>query len=129
MNILVADDQAALLKTYTIFLRSENHEVYTAETAEQAFELFHRHSIDLAIVDFDFGDSLTEIRNGIELILKTRKSGIWTPIILNTSYPGEAESYIGRLSEEEKDQLGRMKLYFKLTIDAIREAIEATFHS
>jgi|SRR5690606_21289816 len=129
MNILIADDQPALLRTYTLFLSSEDHQVSAAETAEKAFEILQNDPIDLAIIDFDFGDPLAKIRNGIELIIQTRKSGIHIPIILNTSFPGEAENYIGKLAKSDKKQLGKMKLFFKLMLGSIREAIETTLNS
>lgn len=123
MNILIADDHAAILKTYDIYLSSEGHEVITAHTAEEAFESLKRDEIDVGIIDFDFAGMRGELRNGMEVVLKARKLGIMTPIIINTGYPGATEDSIAKLDEEERRHLKPLRIYLKLSLESIREAI------
>jgi DNA-binding response OmpR family regulator len=129
MNILIADDHPAILKTYDIYLRSEGHEVIIASTPEEAFEYLKQNAIDVGIIDFDFSGMLGELRNGMEVVMKARKIGITTPIIINTGYPGATEDSIGKLSEQEKRYLKPLRIYLKLSLESIRVAIAEVIKS
>ena len=120
MNILIADDQRAILRTYQILCEWEGYKVFTADTPEKAKKIFQERKIQIGIFDFDFGEG----ENGIDLLLYTRRFRENFPIILNTSSPNSAETFIGNLSPQDQELLSPLLICFKMTIDMIKERID-----
>ena len=50
-NILVADDEAAILKLLNEVLQCENYRLFFTSDGEEALQVAKRHPIDLAILD------------------------------------------------------------------------------
>ncbi|MEO8799667.1 MAG: response regulator [Polyangiaceae bacterium] len=50
-TVLFVDDEPALLSATRRSLRSEPYEVFTAESAQEALELFEKHDIDVVVSD------------------------------------------------------------------------------
>jgi DNA-binding NtrC family response regulator len=119
MKILIADDQQSFLTCYRRYLESENHETYAAKNCTQAMEIIRQERVEIGILDFD----LESDRNGIDIVVETRKMEKNIPFIINTGFPGDAEDYIGKLPEEEKKYVNNIQLHFKLTLENLREAI------
>lgn len=83
-RILVVDDQREVLHSVRNLLEREGHEVLTAESGEQAFEIFKTHEIHLLLVDY-FMPRMT----GEQLIREIRQFDPYVQIILQTGYSGE----------------------------------------
>ena len=85
-RILIADDEAALLKTMAFTLKRKGYETVTFENGRNAYnaiiETFKRGELfDLIITDIQMPGL-----SGLELIKKTREEGINTPILGITGF-------------------------------------------
>ncbi len=78
MKILVAEDEAIMLKTIDFRLRKDGHEVFLAEDGRQAIEYIDSFGPDLIITDI-----MMPYTSGLEIIGFVRKSqGKRIPIII-----------------------------------------------
>ena len=50
-RILVVDDDAHIVRTLEIMLRDDGHEVFSANSGEEAIAMLERQSVDIALVD------------------------------------------------------------------------------
>jgi signal transduction histidine kinase len=80
----VVDDQQEVLDSVRNLLEREGHAVLTAESGEQALEIFKAHEIHLLLVDY-FMPRMT----GEQLIREIREFDPYVQIILQTGYSGE----------------------------------------
>jgi two-component system response regulator AtoC len=78
-SILVVDDEYGILQSFKMILGSE-HNVYLAETGENAIKVFSENSIDLILLDIMLPDS-----NGIELLKKFKETDPDTEVIMVTA--------------------------------------------
>jgi signal transduction histidine kinase len=83
-RILVVDDQREVLDSVRNLLEREGHEVLTAESGEQALQIFKSQGVHLLLVDY-FMPRMT----GEQLIREIRKFDPYVQIILQTGYSGE----------------------------------------
>jgi signal transduction histidine kinase len=83
-RILVVDDQQEVLDSVRKLLEREGHEVLTADSGEQALEIFKAHEIHLLLVDY-FMPRMT----GEQLIREIREFDPYVQIILQTGYSGD----------------------------------------
>jgi len=88
-NILIIEDDKALLETLKSFLDIENFKVTTATDGEKGFQLACQEKIDLIVLDLNL-PSLS----GLEICKRLRIKGIMMPIII--------------LSGEKKDEIDKV---------------------
>ena len=88
-NILIIEDDKALLETLKSFLDVENFKVTTATDGEKGFQLACQEKIDLIVLDLNL-PSLS----GLELCKRLRIKGIMMPIIMMT---GEKKDEIDKV--------------------------------
>ena len=81
LKILLVDDDKALVKTLTMFLQYEGHEVEATTDPLEAFEMAGRHTFDLIIADYFMAQM-----DGIELVDKCRERQIDLQAILITGH-------------------------------------------
>ena len=79
-NILLVEDEAALLMTLSDRLGSEGYRVDSATDGEQGFEKATRLPFDLIILDV-----MLPRRNGFDVCRDIRSAGLATPILLLTA--------------------------------------------
>lgn len=82
-SFLIVDDSIDNLDLTRILLECEGHTVWTAEDAQQAFEVLQAHTPDLILMDLQ----LPEI-DGLELTRRLRADLRWRhlPILALTAY-------------------------------------------
>jgi len=112
-HILLVDDAPDILKIHQAMLARIGHTSVTAESGQQALELFldRENSFDLVITDYRMPGM-----NGLELVRELRKIGTNIPILMVTAF-GE---------DEQLQQVGqyRVNLMNKpVSMDKFREAI------
>lgn len=90
-NILVVDDEPKINEVVASYLESKGYTVYTAETGEQALELFERNNIALIVLDLMLPDI-----TGEEVCRRIRKVSR-VPILMLTAKT-EEESHLQSLS-------------------------------
>ena len=83
MNILVVDDEEAMVESLRIGLESNGYRVFEASNGEQALDhLFHGdHRIDLLITDY-----LMPTMNGLDLLTTVRRSHPTLSVMIMTAY-------------------------------------------
>ena|SRR5215471_1776099 len=80
-TILLVDDNTHGLMARGMILREMGHTVFTAQSAEEGWEIFRAHAFDLVVTDFRMGQM-----NGLELIRLIRASGSPARVILLTGF-------------------------------------------
>ena len=79
MNVLIAEDEKDLRELLMLNLKSEGYHVICACNGEEAFELFQKNDIDIAIFDV-----MMPLLDGFNLLLKIRKISD-VPVIMLTA--------------------------------------------
>jgi len=92
INILVADDEKAMLRLYLRIFAGTGYTISTAETFAEAAGLLRRNSYDLLITDFLFPDGV-----GTELIkiFNERKAGAKSLLVTGSTHAREKLSRQG----------------------------------
>ncbi len=85
-HILVADDQAHILETLTIFLEGENFSVVTTDDANSILSLIKHHSFDMVLLDMNYTQDTTSGKEGLSLLDDIRKLDENLPVILMTAW-------------------------------------------
>lgn len=75
--ILCVDDNDQVLSVRKFVLETRGYRVLTANTAEQALELYERGNVDLVIADLVMPHC-----NGNDLILRLKEIAPWVPAVL-----------------------------------------------
>ncbi len=81
-KIIIIDDDAFILKTFSLVLTKKGFEVETAETGKQAIEKLTNSSFDLALIDVCLPDM-----KGTDLLEKAKKELEKTVKIMLTGHP------------------------------------------
>jgi type II secretory ATPase GspE/PulE/Tfp pilus assembly ATPase PilB-like protein/DNA-binding NarL/FixJ family response regulator len=81
-TILIVDDEPDFLKALGDFVRSENYDVVTVQSANKGYEQLCKQSFDLVLSDFRMPDM-----NGIKFLIKVKEKWPATVRILCTAYP------------------------------------------
>lgn len=78
-NVLVVDDEKKILEVVSSYLESKAHKVYTADTGNEALDIFNRETIEFVILDLMLPDL-----SGEEVCTKIRKCSR-VPILMLTA--------------------------------------------
>jgi CheY-like chemotaxis protein len=82
ISILIVDDEVLFTENMRLILEHEGHTIFIANSALEAIGIIERQHIDLAIIDFELGTSLT----GIDVARHTK---LGTERIMVTGYDPE----------------------------------------
>ena len=89
-RILIAEDDADLLKLFQTVLKKEGYEVIPVEDGVQALRYLNREYVDMIISDI-----MMPNMDGYELIRALRNAGQKTPILLITAKEGFDDMRMG----------------------------------
>ena len=97
-EILLVDDDPALLGSVTQILERGGHHVVSASSAEEALRIVEGgHSFDILVSDI-----VMPGKNGIELARELRRRGVIDAVILMSGYPeGALPQGLGQLDSED----------------------------
>lgn len=84
-NILVVDDEESVCKAIKMLLEFDGHTVETADSGEQALEVFSKTKFDIVITDYSMSGM-----KGDRLAARLKEAHPQQPIILATAF---AESF------------------------------------
>ena len=113
-EVLVVDDQEAVLRVVAQTLKAAGARVHEARSAEEALALMESHELDLDIV---ISDVLLPQRSGPELVRDLKARGYAGPVLLISGYMDDAVM-IDRMSGE------RLPLLLKpFTAPELRDAV------
>jgi DNA-binding response OmpR family regulator len=80
MHILIVEDESELSENLRSVLESENYTVETCNNGEQALDKIWNETHDLILLDI-----MLPKLNGLEVLQRTRESGITTPVLMLTA--------------------------------------------
>ncbi|HWR90023.1 MAG TPA: response regulator [Dissulfurispiraceae bacterium] len=81
MKVLVVDDEKNILKLYKAELEDEGYTVITANSGQEALDLFDRENPDIVTLDI-----LMPEMDGIQVLRAMKEKRAATPIIMLTAY-------------------------------------------
>jgi DNA-binding response OmpR family regulator len=85
-RILIADDEAALLRTMAFTLRRKGYETKTFTDGRSAYEEIQRSHHNNTLYDLIITDIQMPELSGVELIKKIREAGINIPVLAITGF-------------------------------------------
>lgn len=80
-NILIAEDDDDIVKLIRLYLENENFNIFRANDGQEAYELFEKEKIDLALIDI-----MMPRMNGFELTKKIRANSNIPIVILSAAH-------------------------------------------
>ncbi len=83
--ILLVDDISEYLDDYEI-LMPESTEIVRATTAKEAMKLFEQKSFDLCVIDVRLDESVSEDREGLDLLKGFKEIQSSIPVIIVSAY-------------------------------------------
>ena len=89
-QILIIEDDPAILKGLTINLEAEGYKVLSKSDGEMGFQSAKTEKVDLIILDI-----MLPNKNGLDICKDLRKEGINTPILMLTSKKEEIDKVLG----------------------------------
>jgi DNA-binding response OmpR family regulator len=81
MKILVVDDEKNILRLYKAELEDEGYSIVTANTGQEALEVFDRENPDLVTLDIMMPDM-----DGIQVLRQLKQKNSQVPVIMLTAY-------------------------------------------
>lgn len=81
MKILVVDDEKNILRLYKAELEDEGYSIVTANTGQEALEVFDRENPDLVTLDIMMPDM-----DGIQVLRQIKQKNSQVPVIMLTAY-------------------------------------------
>ncbi|SMF49696.1 response regulator [Pseudobacteriovorax antillogorgiicola] len=113
-TVLVAEDEAMLLDSISIFLHEEGYHVIEAKDGAEAFELFRQHKVDILVTDIRMPKMTGDVL--IADIMKVRQ----LPIVVFTGY-SDVPNY--RLRDLGASDIIAKPVDFSELSDAIRRRL------
>lgn len=89
-NILIVEDDPALLTGLSESLTNENYSVVKAEDGEKGYQIASENKFDLILLDL-----ILPLKDGYEVCRDLRRDGTNTPIIMLTSKNEEIDKVLG----------------------------------
>jgi putative nucleotidyltransferase with HDIG domain len=80
--ILIADDEASIAETMSLYLSKKGFKTHCATDGAQALKLFHEHQPNVVITDVRM-----PVMDGVRFLMEVRKFDTQTPFILTTAHP------------------------------------------
>ena len=88
-NILICDDEKDIVSALSIYLSTENYNIFTACTGQEALEVVAKHDIHLILMDI-----MMPLMDGITATAKLRETSN-IPIILLTAKSEDTDKILG----------------------------------
>ena len=85
-RILIADDQADVLKALRLLLRPEGYDITTASSVEEIVDAIHRNDFDVILMDLNYIRGETSGRQGLDLLKRIRHIDETLPVVVMTAW-------------------------------------------
>ena len=130
-QILIIEDDPAILKGLTITLEGENYKVKSQSDGEKGFQFAKTENVDLIILDI-----MLPGKNGLDICRDLRRDGITTPILMLTSKKEEIDKVLGlEIGADDyvtkpfsiRELLARIKAILRRKSEITNELSEYTF--
>jgi DNA-binding response OmpR family regulator len=130
-NILLIEDDPAILNGLTEALKSEFYILSTASDGDTGYKMAKKNSYDLILLDL-----MLPFKDGFQICRELRNDGIATPIIMLTSKKEEIDKIVGlEIGADDyitkpfslKELLARIKAVLRRSQTLLFEAEEVSF--
>jgi len=91
-QILIADDDAAVVAALTLLLEDEGYDTRSAGSVEQIQVLVERNHFDLVLIDMNYHLDTTSGQEGLDVIERIRRKDGQVPIVVMTGWGSVALS-------------------------------------
>jgi DNA-binding NtrC family response regulator len=85
-KILIADDQADVLKALRLLLRPEGYEIKTASSVEEIIDSVNRNDFDIVLMDLNYIRGETSGRQGLDLLKRINQIDESLPVVVMTAW-------------------------------------------
>lgn len=85
-RILIADDQADVLKALRLLLRPEGYEIKTASSVEEIIDAVKRNDFDVVLMDLNYIRGETSGRQGLDLLKRIHQIDESLPVVVMTAW-------------------------------------------
>ena len=85
-RILVADDQADVLRALRLLLRPEGYEITTASSVEEIIDAVENNDFDVVLMDLNYVRGETSGRQGLGLLERIRQIDESLPVVVMTAW-------------------------------------------
>ncbi len=85
-RILIADDQADVLKALRLLLRSEGYEMTTASSVQEIVEAVENNDFDVVLMDLNYVRGETSGKQGLDLLERIRQIDESLPAVVMTAW-------------------------------------------
>ncbi len=85
-RILIADDQADVLKALRLLLRSEGYDMTTASSVQEIVEAVERNDFEVVLMDLNYVRGETSGKQGLDLLERMRQIDESLPVVVMTAW-------------------------------------------
>jgi len=85
-RILIADDQADVIKALRLLLRPEGYEIVTASSVEEIVDAVERNDFDVVLMDLNYVRGETSGKQGLDLLKRIRQIAESLPAVVMTAW-------------------------------------------
>ena len=85
-RILIADDQADVLKAVRLLLKSEGYEIKTASSVDQIIDVVKSVELDVVLMDLNYVRGETSGRQGLDLLKRIHQVDESLPVVVMTAW-------------------------------------------
>jgi DNA-binding NtrC family response regulator len=85
-RILIADDQADVLKALRLLLKPEGYEIKTASSVEEIIDVVNSIDLDVVLMDLNYIRGETSGRQGLDLLKRIHKVDESLPVVVMTAW-------------------------------------------
>jgi DNA-binding NtrC family response regulator len=85
-RILIADDQADVLKALRLLLRPEGYEITTASSVQEIIDAVQSKDFDVVLMDLNYVRGETSGRQGLDVLAKMRHIDEPLPVVVMTAW-------------------------------------------
>ncbi len=85
-KILIVEDQSEVRQAITMLLATTHHEIFAAQSPEEALDQVRRENFDLIFLDLNYRRDTTSGAEGLQLLSVLRSQGVDAPIIAMTAW-------------------------------------------
>ncbi len=106
IDVLLVDDQPAVLNALKILFEIQDFEVRTASSPDQALAIIGSEEVGVVIQDMNFGRDKTSGEEGIELFRRIKREDADLPVLLLTGWTS-LETAVALIKEGANDYLAK----------------------
>jgi DNA-binding NtrC family response regulator len=85
-KILIADDQADVLKALRLLLNANGYEIETASGVVEVIQAVDNHDFDVVLIDLNYVRGETSGKQGLDLLTRIRQADDLLPVIVMTAW-------------------------------------------